>query len=144
MPTRNFGACEETVSDPKIVLKEKGSSITFLNPDRNPVRKIRIDDCHIREGKRCDYLLINQAELDHFVELKGSDTSHAVEQIVATATAIPRALGQSECFGVIVSRKNPLAASNVQQEKKKLRKNHRIILEFFRPKQEKPFPLSKS
>lgn len=140
MPTRNFGACEETDSRSRILLKEGKAKITFLNPDRNPVRKIRIDDCHIREGLRCDYLLIDQAELDHFVELKGSHTSHAVKQIIATATEIPRAPGQVECFGVIVSRKNPLAASEVQREKKRLREKHRIILVFCRYNEEKPFP----
>lgn len=144
MPTRNFGACQKTVHDPKIVLEEGKAKITFLNPDRNPVRKIKIDESNLIEGMQCDYLLIDQTELDHFVELKGRHTKDAVKQIIATATAIPRAPGQVECFGVIVSRKNPLAASEVQQEKKRLRKKHRIILAFFRYNEENPFPLSKS
>lgn len=60
---KDFGQCEETRKDSKIVIKDAGSKnsrskFRLENPDKTKVKIIKVDDCVIKEGKRCDYLVI--------------------------------------------------------------------------------------
>jgi len=44
-----------------------------------------VDNCLITSGCRCDFLLVNSEEKRaYFIELKGRDLVHAIEQIDAT------------------------------------------------------------
>ena len=58
-----------------------------LNPTEREVEKIEVDGCVITEGIRCDWLVrLNDAtsKEEIYVELKGSDVYHAVEQLQAS------------------------------------------------------------
>lgn len=83
-----FGGCEETTKIPIISLSEKNSSLKINNPERREVRKIRVDGCVITEGPRCDYLIISPKNMEYFIELKGSDVKHAIEQLEASIKKI--------------------------------------------------------
>ena len=84
-----FGKCETILQDQKIVLREHSRSTTFNNRSRRSIRRIRIDDCVIRDGKRCDYLLILQdTNVEYFVELKGCQVRHAIDQLESTIKAV--------------------------------------------------------
>jgi len=82
---RGFGQCEEVVCHPRIVREEKSRKFTINNPDRIPVRVVKIDGCVITKGRRCDYLFIPESgEIEIYVELKGSGILDAIKQIETT------------------------------------------------------------
>ena len=119
-----FDKCEEKVNFKKILLEEKKAKIVFKNKNKNVVRKIKIDDCVITDTatKRCDYLVIpTNTNIEHYVELKGSDLSHAVKQLTSAIKKISTICKQSKklekaCY-VIFANKCPLTTSAIQKHK---------------------------
>ena len=84
--------CIKVKSDSLIVFSENKSKITFVNPDHNTYRAIQVDGCvfSAADGHKCDNLLESEEYADqYFVELKGSDSSTAVNQLKATIDKMP-------------------------------------------------------
>ena len=84
--------CVTANNHPRIVFEENRSKITFENPTSAKYLAIKVDDCvfNAQDGHKCDYLLQSVEYGDqYFVELKGGDTSTAVEQLNDTIDRIP-------------------------------------------------------
>lgn len=84
--------CVTAKNHSQIVFGEKRSKITFENPTAAQYLAIKVDGCVFNEqdGRKCDLLLQSIEHGDqYFVELKGSDTSSAVEQLNDTIDRIP-------------------------------------------------------
>jgi hypothetical protein len=116
---KSLPECENFKTDPKIVLQENKSKITFLNADRNKIQIIRIDGCVIKDNKtlRCDYGVVPCDEVEIYIELKGSDIKHAVRQIESTISLLssnPQKI-RKLCF--IVSTRVPRQTTSIQQLK---------------------------
>ncbi|MBD1936431.1 hypothetical protein [Microcoleus sp. FACHB-68] len=114
---KSFPECEEYVSDTKIVLQENKSKITFKNSNQEQIRKIKVDGCAINDNKtlRCDYVLIPQEDIEIYVELKGSDISHAVKQIQSTIALLSDDVKNKKKLCVVVSTRVPTTGTNIQQ-----------------------------
>lgn len=76
----------------EITTKENGICYRAnINPERDAVL-FQIDGYVITSGAKCDKLLLSVNPSDakkwhgHFIELKGTDTRHAIEQLEATVT----------------------------------------------------------
>ena len=72
---------------PHIISREKSCEHRANNKTLKRVRHYKIDGGVISDVNiiKCDYLLINDdSEKAYFIELKGSDISHAIKQIEAT------------------------------------------------------------
>jgi len=70
-----------------IVSRDHGNQQTHTanNIDNDEVYQYRIDGEVITEGLRCDFLVWNETKRHiYFIELKGSDVAHALDQIDAT------------------------------------------------------------
>jgi len=121
---RSFGECEKIKKDPLIALGERHSKITFKNGSGKSIRVIRIDDCVIKEGLRCDYLVIPEDEdrIEHYIELKGSDISHAVKQLESTIPQVSEDArhGKKRCF--IVSSRCPANSAEIQNIERRFKK----------------------
>lgn len=82
--------CEFCDTRKNIPFRDKGNKQEYrvLNDNENIVCKIRVDDCLIKDGSKCDYLAIkchkNIIKSLYFIELKGSDLTQALKQIEAT------------------------------------------------------------
>lgn len=79
--------------DSLIVLKERKSKITLLNPEKKLYHEIKVDgDLYAiteTHEKKCDYLELGKETSDAFyIELKGVDIDTAYEQLLASATNI--------------------------------------------------------
>jgi hypothetical protein len=79
--------------DSLIVLKEKKSKITLLNPQKKLYHEVKIDgDLYTfteTKEKRCDYLEIGKETSDaFFIEMKGVDIDTAYEQLLASTKNI--------------------------------------------------------
>ena len=75
--------------DSLIVLKEKKSKITLLNPDKKLYHEVKVDgDLYSvteTQERKCDYLELGKETMDAFyIELKGVDVHSAYEQLLAT------------------------------------------------------------
>ncbi|HPI19201.1 MAG TPA: hypothetical protein PKY56_02425 [Candidatus Kapabacteria bacterium] len=124
---QSFGNCEEITNDVKIVLEEKRSKITFINNLKRDVHRIKIDDCIIKEGMRCDYLLIDNADIYYWVELKGTDIKHAIEQLKASMFMFGNKTNQSYSF-IISTKVYPCLSSTIQANQKLFKKNYKSDL----------------
>ena len=126
----DFGKCESTVRNKRITLKEKRSTIIFVNEKRLAIRKVTVDGCVIRDGLRCDYLLIGNDAHEHYIELKGSDVKHAIKQIVATIKQISCAAKAHPKSCYISSTRCPLTGTDIQSEKLRFKKtyNARLVI----------------
>jgi hypothetical protein len=114
---KSLPKCEECRCDTKIVLQENKSKITFLNPNQDKILTIKVDGCAISDNEtlRCDYALIPSDEVEIYVELKGSDIVHAVEQIESTIRLLsdnPQKI-KKLCF--VVSTRVPRQTTSIQQ-----------------------------
>lgn len=126
---KSLPECEEYKRDTKIVLQENKSKITFLNPSRNKILLIKIDNCVINDNitPRCDYAIIPFYEVEIYIELKGSDISHAIKQIESTnlLSDNPQKI-KKLCF--VVSTRVPKQTTSVQQLQSHLKKKSLMLV----------------
>lgn len=121
---KSLPECEEYKSDEKIVLQENKSKITFLNPNQDQILLIRVDDCVIKdyETLRCDYAIVPCDEVEIYVELKGSDISHAVKQIESTIRLLSNNSQKTKKLCFVVSTRVPKQSTSVQQLQRQFKK----------------------
>ncbi len=80
----NHPGCTVCSQHPIINAAEQKSKYSLMNPQRREVCKIRVDGCVFTQadGIKCDYLFLScDTATAFFIELKGSDLSHAIDQI---------------------------------------------------------------
>lgn len=78
-------ACIRDTTDSQIKFEENKRKIIFQNPQRLPYKCVDVDGCTIRNGIRCDKLLLSADEHEErYVELKGTDVMHAIDQLEET------------------------------------------------------------
>jgi hypothetical protein len=98
---------------------------TGKNPNKKELKGLRVDDCLIKEGQKCDYLLINvNNKTLYFIELKGSDLIKAVDQIDRTLDILlPKIEHQKVNGRVVLSRVSTpdLVSSRYIKLKKRLK-----------------------
>lgn len=114
--------CISIKNDKIISLKENKSCFRFFNPERKEVKCILVDGCAITDGIRCDHLLIDANDSEHFIELKGRDITHAVEQLESSIRQLSTNKGLKYSF--IVSTRCPLSGTDIQNFKKRFKQGY--------------------
>jgi len=109
----------------ELVCAENGRRMIFLKPKERIAEKIQVDPCIGLPGLACDYLVRDWKQRNHFVELKGKNVSHALDQIEAT---IPELIDISKrnrirCFVVCSGAPATTPAWQVRQKKFRTRWN---------------------
>jgi hypothetical protein len=120
--------CESVITDQKIVLEEKLSKIVIHNRSRSTIRKIRVDGCAIKEGIRCDFLLITDSGCELYIELKGSDVAHAVAQIERTIGLVSMDKRKCNKLSFIISTRCPLLTPKIQEIKVRFKRQYNCSL----------------
>lgn len=115
-------ACTWEVTDKLLVVKENKCKCVFSNPNQHLLTKIKVDGCQITDGIRCDYLILDHCHNEYFVELKGKDLPHAVEQLEASIQQLSAPTIQLK-KAIIVSSRNPSNDTSVQRAKAMFKKN---------------------
>lgn len=78
-------ACIRETTDSQIKFEENRRKVIFQNPQRRTYKCVDVDGCTIRDGIKCDKLLLSADEHEErYVELKGTDVMHAIDQLEAT------------------------------------------------------------
>ena len=126
--------CSTFLRHTKIALTgQRTTAFYLLNPNQRAVEKVQVDDCAITSGPRCDWLVLLDDAISReeiYVELKGSDVYHAVEQLEATINQLSadRLHLPKRCF--VVFTRNPMTGTDVQKHKVKFLQNFKAV---FRP-----------
>ena len=115
--------CVSLFKDKLLVLKENKSKMIFENVNLKTLKKVKVDGCVIKEGQKCDYLVVEPKDkIEHFVELKGSDVKHAEKQLAATITQLSSNAKEKAKCAYVVTVKNPLIDSEIQRIKIRFRR----------------------
>lgn len=118
-----FMGCEEIKDVLKIVIRDKTSkndcNLVIINPNHKGIHIITIDNCVIKDGERCDFLILhgnhNSFTEEIYVELKGSDVKKAISQLETTINKISceKNTFPKRCF-IIVRSHCPITTGELQ------------------------------
>lgn len=124
-----YPRCCKTHAGEKITLQEKQSRIVFSNPQKEKNIIFTIDGCAVADSvtRRCDYLLYDSNETEHFIELKGRDIKHAVTQLKTSVQKFGVKDKRKYCF--IVSSRVPLAGTDIGNYKRAFKEEFKAILQ---------------
>ena len=96
--------CEE---HQKLIVCQDYGKCKYIADNRyeKSVAQYIIDGNVIKEGERCDFLLLNKTDLDvFFIEIKGSDIGKAIDQIARTEEVLKDSITGFETYYRIVYR----------------------------------------
>lgn len=122
--------CEKcrTTKDSNITFTENKSSITISNSNKRELTVNCVDGCKITEGIRCDWLLVdNETQREVFIELKGKDVSHAVDQLKASIDILSKGRRETK-YGYVICTRSPLNSTDIQMLQKTVLRSHQMKL----------------
>lgn len=109
--------CFTETTDSVIRFHENRSVIRFRNPDRHLYKRVQVDGCAIHEGEKCDNLLCSADEREErYVELKGSDVPHAIDQLRATIIQLGEFDDNRHSY-VVCTKVAPIITTAIQKAK---------------------------
>jgi len=122
-----------TLNINKIVsVSENKRVFKIVNNTANNINKVQVDGCFIIDGAKCDWLFeITQNDMISnvfYVELKGSDIPHAIEQLEATIQHCKPLHNKYKKESYIVASKFPKSGTSSQVLKKKFLSKNKIQL----------------
>ncbi len=115
----------------KISVEEKKKQYILNNPQGDEVCLIKVDDCLIKEGTKCDYLVLNcDQKIAYFIELKGCDFLKAVEQINRSIDLLSKQISEYKInVRIVISKIHaPDLKSNQYKKLEKKISNYKEIL----------------
>ncbi len=115
--------CTQITSVRLITFSENKSKLTLINVDRVVASRIKVDGCQITNGIRCDYLLIAK-DIEHFIELKGQDINHAIEQIISTIKTLSSNIAKNTKVSYVICTRSPLTSASIQNLQLKFKKHY--------------------
>ena len=120
-------SCNECDNRAIFARKENKRSFRVKNSSKRYINEVRVDGCLIKSGKKCDWLYEIECQNTNeifYVELKGKDLNHALEQILETIDYCNRVHNHNSCKkrAYIVLSRYPKEDSSIQKKKKELNK----------------------
>ena len=121
-------ACIVDSTDSQIKFEELNRKIIFQNPDRALYLKVQVDGCTIRDGVKCDKLLLSSDEREErYVELKGTDVMHAIDQLEATIVRLGEFEDNRHSY-VICTNVAPAYTTQIQKKQMLFKKRYKSEL----------------
>lgn len=120
-------SCKSEITHTKIVLQDglSKSKICFVNSKNESITKIVVDNCLIKSGKRCDFMLIDHNGVEYFIELKGKEVVYACCQIEETIKQISK---NDVKHSFVISSACPITTTQVQVLKATFKKKYNSSL----------------
>jgi len=110
--------CSEHINHKRIVFQENRSKLTVLNPKQILVEKVEVDGCEITNGIRCDFFMQkakeNERDIEYYIELKGQDLEHALEQLKRTISELSKDAKKQKKVSFIICTRSPLSSTKIQ------------------------------
>lgn len=114
-----WNACTETINHSRLKLSDPKSKrhATFINEGRENYLRTAADGCWKKQTVCADWVLTcDNLDCQVIVELKGSDVSHGVEQVLATATYLQNeGFQRKNIAGLIVCTQYPSIDTKIQR-----------------------------
>lgn len=120
--------CITETTQSNLKFEENKSKIVFINSSREKVACIQVDGCAIQSGVRCDNMLIVPSGIEYYIELKGGDVNHAIEQLETTIKLLSKDALSLQKFAFIVATKYPAIDIKIQKAKKFFKKKYNTDL----------------
>jgi hypothetical protein len=121
--------CTEETSVSRVKVEENGRSATFLNPKEASLLKTEFDGCVKVAGPKCDWIVSKKTVGDVLIELKGSDVSHAITQILSTAKYCKEnSYSNGKLAALVVCRQYPSVDTTIQRAKARFSRDFRAPL----------------
>ena len=94
------------------------------------IQKIHIDNCVLKEGKKCDWMLLTDKQYEYFIELKGQHISEAVKQLENTIYQLSDNLKKQQRISFIITHIRPKMNPKIQILKSKFKRlyNSKLII----------------
>jgi len=106
--------CRTTSKNKIFIFSEKRSHLTLKNADAVKSTKILIDGCEINDdGIRCDYLHLAK-DIEMYIELKGQDLVHAMNQIKRTIGLLGAQEKTQKRICYIICTRCPITSTQIQ------------------------------
>lgn len=128
-------SCISVVNDAVIQFSDlrTKSKMNVLNPSLIKVERHKVDGCLIADNTiRCDWKFVvigeDETRSEVYIELKGKDISHAVEQIVNSVKKLSDCYNKKFIIGYVICTRSPVSSSEIQVMQKKLQRDHKIKL----------------
>ncbi|MBD2295734.1 hypothetical protein H6G06_20205 [Anabaena sphaerica FACHB-251] len=103
--------CKEFCDSRKtIVVKDSGNKQEYrvTNENGKEICKIKVDGCLIKDGERCDYLILScEGKSAFFVELKGHKLEKSLNQIDSSITKLISEMQEFKIYARIVLNRTP-------------------------------------
>ena len=110
--------CITDTNDSIVKFEEKRSTIRFRNPQKRLYKRVQVDGCALSEGAKCDNMLCSHDEREEwYIELKGSDVPHAIEQIKSTIQKLGEYNDNRHSL-IVCTRVMPQITTKIQRAKK--------------------------
>lgn len=119
--------CTTEITDKILVLEENKRKCVFLNPQNKALIKVIVDGCQITQGTRCDFLVIDNLTNEYYIELKGKDIPHAIEQLESTIKQLSTSAGMQKT-AIIVTSRYPSNDTSMQRAKAYFKKKYGVNL----------------
>lgn len=122
-------SCRKISSQKLFVYQEMRSKLTLENIDNIESVSVKVDGCEINDDSiRCDFMHIAK-EIEFYIELKGQDLEHALEQIKATINRLSSNVKKGNKISYIICTRSPMSSSEIQNHKLEFRKKFNSKLE---------------
>lgn len=106
-----------------ISFSEKRSTLILNNTNQVEVTCVVVDGCQITSGIRCDHLMLAK-EIEHFIELKGQDLMHAIEQLITSIKTLSSNASKQPKISYVICTRSPLNSTAIQNLQVQFRKNY--------------------
>jgi len=130
-----INTCNDLISHKRVVVSENKRKFIIINNDLYLVNKVEVDGCYIKQGLKCDFLFEilskenKNLEKVFYVELKGKDILHGIEQLKKTISDCKEKHDKvKEKKAFIVASRVPKANTSLQNLKVKFKKAMNIQL----------------
>jgi hypothetical protein len=126
-----ISVCNKTTANKIVVVSENKRKFIIKNNSLYTINEVKVDGCYIKVGLKCDFLFeLSKETIEKvfYVELKGSDVTHGIEQLESTINTCKAIHSQlyKECY--IVASKVPSSGTSSQVLKKQFIKKNKIQL----------------
>ena len=121
--------CRKISSQKLFVYQEMRSKLILENVDSIESTSITVDGCEINDDTiRCDFMHIAKG-IEFYIELKGQDLEHALEQIKSTIFRLSTNVKKGNKISYIICTRSPMSSSEIQNHKLEFRKKFNSKLE---------------
>lgn len=121
--------CIKETTDSIIKFQERRSIIKFSNQQRRVYKRVKVDGCALLEGEKCDCMLCSADEHEErYIELKGSDIPHAIEQLRTTIQKIGEYKEKRHSY-VVCTKVAPQITTLIQKAKVEFRNKFKSELQ---------------